>query len=151
MDPTIKQSIITIVKDNWDSFCEEGASRPMFDFEFCIDTGNSKPVCYYQSSYSIHERKIMDKHIHILETNDWICDCDDRWGSLMLLAPKPHQKECIDIDDFIWRLCVSYRPLNSVTRSFEFPILRCADSIEDFGDFSGRIYFISLDTRSGYH
>ena len=40
MDPTLKQSILTIIKDNWDSFCEKGASRPMFDFEFCIDTGD---------------------------------------------------------------------------------------------------------------
>ena len=45
MDPSIKHTIITIIKDNWDSFCEEGASRPMFDFEFCIDTDDSKPVC----------------------------------------------------------------------------------------------------------
>ena len=93
----------------------------------------------------------MDKHIHILETNDWICDCEDPRGSLILLAPKPHQEECIGIDDFIWRLCVSYRPLSSVTRNFELHIPRCAESIEDFGDFSGRIYFISLDARSGYH
>ena len=151
MDLTIKQSILTIIKDNWDSFCEEGASKPMFDFEFCIDTGDFKPVCYRQPSYGIHERKIMDKHIHILETKDWICDYEGPWGSLILLAPKTRQEECTEINDFIWRLCVSYRLLNSVTQSFEFPIPRCADSIEDFGDFSGRIYFISLDARYGYH
>ena len=151
MDPTIKQSILTIIKNNWDLFCEEGASRTMFDFEFCIDTGDSKPVCCHQFSSIINERKIMDKHIHILETNDWICDCEGPWGSLILLTPKSYQEGCTDINDFLWRLYVSYRPLNSVTRSFEFPIPHCADSIEDFGDFSGRIYFISLDARSGYH
>ena len=123
----------------------------MFDFEFCIDIGDCKPDCCRQQSYGSHERKIMDKHSHILETNNWICDCEGPWGSLILLAPKPHQEECTDINDFIWRLYVSYRPLNSATRSFEFPIPRCADSIDDFGDFSGRIYFISLDTRCGYH
>jgi len=115
MDPTIKQSILTIIKDNWDSFCKEGASRSMFDFEFCIDTGDSKSVCGRQPSYGIHERKIIDKHIHILETNDWICDYEGPWGSLILLTPKPHQEECTDINEFIWRLCVSYRSLNSVT------------------------------------
>ena len=40
MDPTLKDYIKTIIRDNWDSFCEQGASRPIFDFEFCIDTGN---------------------------------------------------------------------------------------------------------------
>ena len=107
--------------------------------------------CCRQPSYGIHERKTMDKHIYILETNDWICDCEGPWGSLILQALKPHQEGCTDINDFLWRLCVSYRPLNSVTRSFEFPIPRYAGSIEDFGDFNGRIYFISLDARSGYH
>ena len=65
MGPTIKHAILTIIQDNWDSFCEEGTSRPMFDFEFCIDTGASKPVCCHQPSYGIHERKIIDKHIHV--------------------------------------------------------------------------------------
>ena len=92
MDPSINHAIITIIKDNWDSFCEEGASRPLFDFEFSIDTGDSKHVCCRQPSYGIHERKIMDKHIHILETNDWICDCEGPLGSLIILAPKQHQE-----------------------------------------------------------
>ena len=65
MNPTTKQSILTIIKDNWDSFYEEGASQSMFDFRFCIDTGDSKHVCCRLPSYGIHERKIMDKHIHI--------------------------------------------------------------------------------------
>ena len=116
-----------------------------------IYTGDSKHVCCHQPSYGIHERKIMGKHIHILESNDWICDCEGNLGFLILLALKPHQVEYTDINDFILHLCVSYRPLNSVTRSFEFPIPRCADSIEDFGDFTGRVYFISLESRSGYH
>ena len=123
----------------------------MFDFEFCIDTGDSKAVCCRHTSYNIHERKIMDKHIQILQANDYICDCDSPWGSLILLAPKPHQESCNNIQDLFWRLCISYCSLNGVTESFEFPIPRCTDSIENFGDFSGRMYFISLDARSGCH
>ena len=73
----------------------------MFDFEFCIDTGDSKPVCYRQPSYSIHERKIMDKYIHILETNNWISDFEGPWGSLILLSPKSHQEEYTHINNFI--------------------------------------------------
>ena len=65
--------------------------------------------------------------------------------------PKPHQEDCNDVKDFIWRLCVSYRPLNGITRSFEFPIPRCADSIEELGDSCVILFIISLDARSGYH
>ena len=39
-DPT-RHSVLSIIKSNWDSFCARGVSRPVLDFEFCIDTGNS--------------------------------------------------------------------------------------------------------------
>ena len=93
----------------------------------------------------------MSKQISDLEHNNWIRDCTGPWGALLLLAAKPHQESCTNIDEFVWRLCVSYRALNGVTRSFEFPIPRCSDSIEDLGDSYGKLYFISLDARSGYH
>ena len=151
IDATIRQSIITIIQDNWDSFCERGVSRPMLDFEFCIDTGNSPPVCCRQPVYGFHESKIMNKLIDALENSGLIRDCEGALGSLLLLAAKPHQESCDDINSFIWRLCVSYRALNSITLPFQFPIPRCADSIEDLGDSCGPVYKIFLDARSGYH
>ena len=91
----------------------------------------------------------MKKHIQILEANDWICDCEGPWG-LIILTPSLHQERFTDINVTLWRLYASYRPLNSVINTFEFPIPRCTDSIEDFGNFSGRTYFISLDAGSSY-
>ena len=89
----------------------------------------------------------MDKQIKILEDTNWIIDCDGAWSSMILLAPKPHQEGINNIDDFVWRLCVSYRGLNSVTKPFIFPIPRCAESIKDFGDSNGPTFFITLDAR----
>ena len=43
VDVTLRQSILAIVHDNWDSFYERGVSRPMLDFEFCLNTSNSPP------------------------------------------------------------------------------------------------------------
>ena len=111
----------------------------MFPFEFYLYTGDSLPVCYCQSVNSIHERKIMNMHIKVLEDDNWICDCVGPWGSLMLLVSKPHQEGCKDSKEFIWRLCDSYHPLNSVTRNFKLPIPRCTHSIKDFGDINGEI------------
>lgn len=91
-------------------------------------------------------KKITNTHIKVLENNDWIVDCVGPQGSLLLLAVKPHEEECKGIKKFIQNLCVSCRPLKSVTHTFEFPISRCTDDIEYFGDSSGHIYFISLDT-----
>ena len=93
----------------------------------------------------------MNDQIEALNTNKWIRDCKGAWVSMILFAPKPHQEDKVDIKDFVWRLCVSYRGLNRVTKSFMFPIPRCSDSIEDFGDSNGIMSFITLDARQGYH
>ena len=76
----------------------------------------------------------MTEQIKMIEQNIWITDYDGVWGSMILLAPKPHQEGINNIDNFVWRLCVSYRSLNTVTKSFTFLIPRSAESIEDFGN-----------------
>jgi len=68
-----------------------------------------------------------------------------------VLAPKPHQETVEDINDFVWRMCVSYRGLNAITLPFEYPIPRCDDALDNFGDSFGPLFFLSLDARSGYH
>ena len=123
----------------------------MLYFEFCLHTGDSPPVYCRQLVYGTYEKKRMNTHIKVLEDNDWMCDYVGPWCSLLLLVAKPYQEECKYIKAFIWRLCVRYRPLNSVTRGFELPIPHCTDSIEGFDDSSGLIYFISVDARSRYH
>ena len=41
------------------------------------------------------------------------------WGSIIVLAAKPHQGHIQNIDDFVWRMCVSYRKLNDITKYFK--------------------------------
>ena len=89
--------------------------------------------------------------IQVLLDNGWIRPCFGPWGSSIVLAAKPHQEQVTDINEFVWRMCVSYRRLNQVTLPFEYPIPRCDDAIDDFGDSNGRLYFISLDNKTGYH
>ena len=93
----------------------------------------------------------MNKHIQTLADSGVITNCTGPWGSLLFLAPKPYQEDCNDVDKFVWILCVRYRSLNGITRIFEFPIPRCADSIEELRDSCGVLFIISLDARSGYH
>lgn len=123
----------------------------MLDFEFCLDTGNSPTVCCRQLLYGFHESKIMTAQIADLEANGIITDCEGAWSSLLLLAAKPHQESYDDINTFVWRFCVSYRPLNRIIFGFEFPIPRCTNIIEELGDSRGSLSILSLDTRSGYH
>jgi hypothetical protein len=135
----------------WDVFYEAGVSKTVLGFEFAIDTGGSQPVCCRKPSYGPHKSKIILEQQQVLLANGWIWKCYGPWGSLVVLAPKPHQEDVTNIDDFVWRMCVSYRRLNSVTLPFEYPIPRCEDAIDDFGDSAGKLFFISLDACSGYH
>ena len=106
-----------------------------------------------QPNYGPHESKIIMTHIQALLDNNWIEECEGPWGSLIVLAPKPHQEHVTDINDFVWRMCVSYRNLNAVTKPFTYPIPRCDNAISSLGPvvYGDDILFISLDAKQGYH
>jgi hypothetical protein len=143
--------IISIIQQYWDCFYSEGIRKPILGFEFGINTGASPPVCCRKPHYGPHEGTIIMAHIKVLLHNGWIRLCGGPWGSSIVLAAKPHQEHITDIKDFIWRMCVSYRHLNTVTLPFQYPIPRCNDAIDNFGDSAGRLYFITLDNKTGYY
>ena len=149
--PETRAAIVDIIESHWDCFYGAGVKLPILYFEFAIDTGASPPVCCKKPRYGPHESKIIMEHLEVLKANGWIRKCFGAWGSSIVLAAKPHQEHVIDICEFIWRLCVSYRRLNQVTLPFEYPIPRCDDAIDNFGDSAGRLYFIALDNKTGYH
>ena len=151
VDSVTQSKVIDIIKRYWDCFIKEGAKRPIKGYEFGIDTGGSKPVCCRKPSYGPYESKVIMEQVAQLLDNKWIDRCEGPWGSMIVLAQKPHQEEVQNIDDFIWRMCVSYRRLNAVTKPFQFPIPRCDDAITILGDGADKIWIISLDARQGYH
>ena len=102
-----------LIKAFWDVFAPEGIQRTMHGFEFAIDTGSLTPVCCKKPVYGPHESKIILKAMEALRKLSWIYLCaSGGWGSPLVLAPKPHQETVKDINEFIWRVCVSYRGLN---------------------------------------
>ena len=143
--------VIILVQNYWDSFAKKGCKRPIIGFEFSIDTGTAKPVCCRKPTYGFYENDIIMKQIAELLKNGWIRLCQGPWGSIIVLAAKPHQEKCTHINDFIWRMCVSYRKLNAVTKPFQFPIPRCDVSITIIGNGAKTLYLIALDNRQGYH
>ena len=68
-----------------------------------------------------------------------------------MLAAKPHQEYIDDINKFIWKMCVSYRGLNKVTKSYEYPIPRCDMAMTIFQMGSLKIWIITVDEKQGYH
>ena len=67
------------------------------------------------------------------------------------LTQKPHQEHITDINEFVWRMCVSYRRLNAVTKPFQCPVPRCDDAITILGCRVVLIWILRLDVRQGYH
>jgi hypothetical protein len=80
-----------------------------------------------------------------------IRECKGAWGSKLLPARKPNQEHITNINNFSWRRCVNYCALNAVTPAFEYPMARCNNSIDNFGDSHGPLFFISVDGKSGFH
>ena len=148
---TIRNQLRQIIIKYWDSFCEEGAKRTILGYEFAIDTGDAKPVCCKKPNYGPYESEIIMTQIRALLGNDWIELCFGPWGSAIVLAAKPHQEHIENIEDFIWRMCVSYRKLNSVTKPFQYPIPRCDDAISIMVVGANCVWIITVDARQGYH
>ena len=101
--------------------------------------------------YGFYEDKIILSQITTLISNKWIRKCGGTWGSLVVLAAKPHREYVIDIDNFKWRMCISYRALNCITKPFQFPIPKYDDSAYVLGNGSVLIFIVALDARQGYH
>ena len=147
----VRDAIIDIHKRHWDAFDPSGVRRPILGFQYVIDTGDSPPVASRQPNYGIYERPIMLKFLEDLKHNGLIREENGPWASSLVLAPKPHQEDIDDIDEYIWRMCVNYRPLNAVTRPYLFPIPRCLDALEGFAEAQGPIWFMTLDAMQGFH
>ncbi len=90
---------------------------PVRNHECVIDTGNALPIAVKKIQYRPKELPIMHKVIAALEKVGHIRQIHNgRWLFKAVLAPKLHHEQVENIGDFVWRFCVNYVPLNSVTR-----------------------------------
>ena len=101
VDSSTQLAVTDIIKKYWDCFIKEGAKRTILGYEFGIDTTGAKPVCYRKPSYGPYESKVIMKEIEDLLHNRWIEECGGPWGSMIVLAQKPHQEHITNIEDFV--------------------------------------------------
>ena len=141
-----RQRIVDIIQEYWDVFAQEGLKNPILGFQFVVDTGAAKPVCCRLPRYGMHEAPVIKKICAGLKHNGIIEEDKGPWGAMIVLAAKPNQAQ-VHWNDYVWRMCVSYRKLNSITRPYKFPIRRCDDAILSIGEAQ---FFIKMDLDSGY-
>jgi hypothetical protein len=146
----LRNRIRSFVIEFYDVFWEEGLGTPIRGYEMIIDTGKHKPICVPQPHYGLHESPIMQESIdNLLKLKFIKPDLTSPWGFRITLAPKPHQEDITNIDEFIWRFCINYIYLNRITRPASYPIPRCDDAVM-YG-FGTATFFILMDAHSGYH
>ena len=68
-----------------------------------------------------------------------------------MLASKYHQEQVSKIDNFIWRMYLSYWNFNEITKTFGFTISHCNYEISSVSAGSDAIFIIILDAHQGYH
>ena len=138
--------IDAIIREYWDVFDPSGALRTIRGYIFNIDVGNHKPTCCKVPRYGPHESAVMNKLLAELEAKKVIEDDYGPYAAMIALAAKPNQ-EHKHWTEYIFRLCVSFRLLNAITRPFAFPIPRCDDEAEKMADAQ---YAITADLDCGY-
>ena len=145
-DDRHRLTIKSIIEQYWDVFAEKGLKNPILGFQFVVDTGAAEPVCCRLPRYGMHESAVIKKLCNGLKHNGIVEEDRGPWGAMVVLAAKPGQED-VNWNDYVWRLCVSYRKLNAITRPFRYPIRCCDDAILEIGDAK---FFIKMDLDSGY-
>jgi hypothetical protein len=122
--PANAAEVVALIKKYWSLFDKRGTFTPIVDYECVINTGTPTPIATKKIKYGMGEMPIMCKCIAALEKVGQIVQIHDGHRLFKaLLATKPHQEHILEIEDFVWRFCVNYIPLNQVTRLIAFPIL----------------------------
>ena len=150
LTPEQQKIIVDVVKSKWRVFSKEGVVVPIKNYECEIDTGNAQPIACKKAVFGPREAPIIEAAIAKLVELDHVYQIQDgEWLAKPLLAPKPHQENVTDIKDFVWRFCVNYIPLNSVTRIVAMPIPRCDEAVGN--TFGGSKWRWLMDAVSGYN
>jgi hypothetical protein len=150
LSKTLQEKLYQIICDHWSVFDEKGVFVPVKNYKCVIDTGSARPIAVKNILYGKLEIKYMQKCIAALAKVGHIWQITDgSWLFKALLVPKPHQEHVKNIEDFVWRFCVNYIPLNGITRVIAYPIPRCNTAV--FVEFSMGRFIWMFDAPMGYH
>ena len=150
LEPAQQAATLALIKKYWAVFDESTAFVPVKNYECVIDTGSASPIAVKKILYGPREIPIMRKSIAALAKVGHIRQIyDGRWLFKALLAPKPHQEHIYNIDDFVWRFCINYIPLNQITKLISYPIPRCDSAVWTACGTS--LFHWIFDAVMGYH
>jgi predicted aspartyl protease len=105
----------------------------------CIDTADSKPVCRDGNRVPLQYEQAVEEEIESLKQRGIIRTSTSPWRFGIVVAPKPNGKI---------RMCIDYRPLNTITIKNAYPMPRIDEILDALG--KAKIFSV-IDATSGYH
>ena len=140
IDHKTKLDLEKLLEDNKDAFAEDErqiGTTPLI--KMSIDTGNNPPVAKRPYTLALKHHDWVKAEIDKLLEAGVIRESDSSWSAPIVVVPK---------GDGGKRLCVDYRALNKITRTYIWPMPRIEDILAKLGKAK---FFTTLDLRSGYH
>ena len=104
-----------------------------------IDTGDACPIAKKPYTLALKHYDWVKEEIDKLLEAGVIRESHSSWSAPIVVVPK---------GDGGKRLCVDYRALNAITRTYVWPMPRVEDI---FSKLDKAKFFTTLDLRSGYH
>ena len=104
-----------------------------------IDTGDHPPIAKKPYTLALKHYEWARKEIDKLLEAGVIRESHSSWSAPVVIVPKSNGEK---------RLCVDFRALNKITRTYIWPMPRAEDIFAKLGK---ALYFTTLDLRAGYH
>ena len=104
-----------------------------------IDTGDHPPIAKKPYTLAIKHHEWVKEEIDKLLEAGVIRESHSSWSAPIVVVPK---------GDGGKRMCVDYRALNAISRTYIWPMPRIDDILAKLGKAK---FFTTLDLRSGYH
>lgn len=140
IDYKTKLDLEKLLNQNKDAFAEDErqiGTTPLITMS--IDTGDQPPIAKRPYTLALKHHDWVKAEVEKLLEAGVIRESDSSWSAPIVVVPK---------GDGGKRLCVDYRALNAITRTYIWPMPRVEDILAKLGKAK---YFTTLDLRSGYH
>ena len=140
VDKQTKADLDKLLDNSKDSFAEDERQIGITLLtEMTIDTGDHPPITKKPITLALKHDEWMKEEIDKLLEAVVIRENHSSWSAPIVVVPK---------DDGGKRLCVDFRALHKITRTYVWPLHR----VEDISTNLGKAKFYStLDLRSGYN
>ena len=140
IDKHTRLDLENLLKENHDAFAadeREIGTTPLI--KMSIDTGDHPPIAKKPYALALKHFDWVKEEIDKLLEASVIRESHSSWSAPVVVVPK---------GDGGKRLCVDFRALNSITRTYVWPMPRVEDIFAKLGKAK---FFTTLDLRSGYH